>query len=235
MEKRKGFFAYRGRLLDEEGRAVFDSPEAVKAFHLIKDMVFEKKIVPSNVAGLKYDECSDVFTAGRAAMYWDGSRRASKYIEGLGQENLRLIPMPSESGDVPGPSYIGCWALGIPKNSKNPELAWEYIKNFTEAESQAIYAKVSGEVPIRKSAMEDGFFQTDENGKRIKWIQPIIVLKSRQLGLSLLRSDMPNTPDTSFMAVRFMRVKVSCEPLANVHIKRKGDRTYGRYFAETYL
>ena len=161
--------SFGGKLLDENGKAVFDSPEALKAFHLIKDMVFDAKIVPSNVASLKYDETSDMFTAGRAAMYWDGSHRSSKYVEGIGAENLRLIPFPSETGEVPGPSYIGYWALGIPKNSKNPEIAWEYIKNFVEAENQAIYAKISGEVPIRKSAMEDEFFETDENGQRIKW------------------------------------------------------------------
>ena len=161
--------SYGGKLLDESGKAVFDSPEAMKAFQLIKSMVYEAKIVPGNVSSLKYDEASDMFTAGRASMYWDGSHRASKYIEGVGQEKLRLIPLPSETGDVPGPSYISYWALGIPKNSKNPELAWEYIKNFVEADSQATYAKVSGDVPVRKSAMEDEFFETDPNGQRIKW------------------------------------------------------------------
>lgn len=161
--------SFGGKLLDNDGKAVFDSPQAMKAFHLIKSMVFEYKVVPGNVASLKYDETSDMFTAGRAAMYWDGSHRASKYLEGIGEENLRLIPLPSESGEIPGPSYISYWALGIPKNSKNPEIAWEYIKNFVEASNQATYAKISGEVPIRKSAMEDEYFTTDPNGQRIKW------------------------------------------------------------------
>lgn len=162
--------SFGGKLLDENGRAVFDSPEALKAFELLKTLVFDAKVTPSNVASLKYDEASDMFAAGRAAMYWDGSHRASKYIEGVGEENLRLIPLPSETGETPGPSYMGYWALGIPKNSKNPEIAWEYIKNFVDADSQRTYAKISGEVPIRKSSMEDDdFFTTDENGERIKW------------------------------------------------------------------
>ena len=161
--------SFGGKLLDNNGKAVFDSPEAMKAFYLIKSMVFEYKVVPSNVASLKYDETSDMFTAGRAAMYWDGSHRASKYLEGIGEEYLRLMPLPSETGEVPGPSYISYWALGIPKNSKNPELAWEYIKNFVETSSQSTYAKVSGEIPVRKSAMEDDYFKTDPNGQRIKW------------------------------------------------------------------
>lgn len=162
--------SFGGKLLDENGKAVFDSPEALKAFELLKTLTFDANVTPSNVASLKYDEASDMFAAGRAAMYWDGSHRASKYIEGVGQENLRLIPLPSETGEVAGPSYISFWALGIPKNSKNPELAWEYIKNFVETDSQRTYAKISGEVPVRKSAMEgDDFFTTDENGIRIKW------------------------------------------------------------------
>lgn len=161
--------SFGGKLLAEDGTAIFDSPEAMKAFNLIKRMVFEYDILPSNVATLKYDESSDMFAAGRAAMYWDGAHRSSKYVEGLGAENLRLIPLPSETGEEPGPCYISYWALGIPSNSKNPDIAWEYIKNFSTSESQRIYSEISGEVPIRKSSMEGEYFESDPNGQRIKW------------------------------------------------------------------
>lgn len=191
--------SFGGKLLDEDGKAVFDSPEAMKAFKLIKELVFDAKVVPSNVASLKYDEASDMFAAGRAAMYWDGSHRSSKYIEGVGQENLRLIPLPSENGDIPGPSYIGYWALGIPKNSKNPELAWEYIKNFVDAENQKTYAMISGEVPIRKSAMNDEFFETDENGKRIKWFVDY-VSESGTIGIAPV--DFSGLSETLSLAVQ---------------------------------
>jgi len=162
--------SFGGKILDKDGRGVFDSPEALKAFRLIKRMAFEAMILPSNVASLKYDEASDMYAAGRAALYYDGAHRASKYVQGVGQENLRLIQMPSETGELPGPSYVSGWWLGIPANSKNPEMAWEYIKNFVTSENQTTYAKISGEVPVRKSAIEgDKFFEEDPNGQRIKW------------------------------------------------------------------
>jgi len=162
--------SFGGKILDENGRGVFDSPNAIKAFNLIKRMAFEAKILPSNVASLKYDEASDMYAAGRAALYYDGGHRASKYVQGVGVENLRLIQMPSEDGVLPGPSYVSGWWLGIPANSKNPEIAWEYIKNFVTSENQTTYAKISGEVPVRKSATaSDPFFENDPNGQRIKW------------------------------------------------------------------
>lgn len=38
-----------------------------------------------------------------------------------------------------------------------------------ETSNQAVYAKASGEAPIRKSAMENEFFESEPNGQRIKW------------------------------------------------------------------
>lgn len=158
-----------GKLIDEEERGTFDSPEAIQAFELIKRMVFDAQIVPQNVTGLKFDETSDMFTAGRAAMYYDGSHRYSKYAAGVGDENLSYIRWPGVTADKPSPCFVSYWSLGIPVNAKNPDIAWEYIKNFAESENQTTYAKVSGEVPVRVSAMDDSFFTDDPNGQRIKW------------------------------------------------------------------
>lgn len=160
---------FGGKLIDENEMGVFDSPEAMQAFHLIKRLVFDAGVVPQNVANLRYDETSDMFTAGRAAMYWDGSHRYSKYTGGVGAENLTLFKMPSDTAGTPSPSYIGFWSLGIPINSQNPDIAWEYIKNFVASDNQATYSKISGEVPVRKSAMEDPYFDENPKGQIVNW------------------------------------------------------------------
>ena len=160
---------FGGRILDENDRAVFDSPEAMQAFHLLKRMVFEYEIVPREVASLRYDETSDMFAAGRSVFYIDGAHRFSRYAAGVGFENLELFRIPGPTADRPSPSFVSFWSLGIPINSRNPELAWQYIKNFTTPENQVIFSQISGEVPVRISSMQDPHFANDPRGRMIKW------------------------------------------------------------------
>lgn len=101
--------------------------------------------------------------------------------------------------------------MGIPANSKNPDIAWEYIKNFTTAENQATYSKVSGEVCVRKSALEDPFFATEEGGT-IKWFVDyvgengtvaIAPIKFNELSeiLSIAVQDIISDPDSDVEAI----------------------------------
>ena len=209
---------FGGKLIDENEKGVFNSPEAMEGFKLIKRLVYDGDIVPDNIASIKYDEASDMFTSGRASMYIDGAHRFSKYAGGIGAENLRLVKIPGPTADKPSPSFVSYWSLGIPANSKNPDIAWEYIKNFTTPENQVTYSKISGEVAVRKSSLEDTFFKEDANGQRIKWfidyvaergtvaIAPVQFNKLSEI-LSLAVQEIISSPDSNVEEI----VNKACE------------------------
>ncbi|MBO9129437.1 ABC transporter substrate-binding protein [Bacillus sp. 165] len=51
-------------------------------------------------------------------------------------DTIGFAPMPTETGDAPGTvTMSGGWALSIPKNSDNKELAWEFIKFASSKEN----------------------------------------------------------------------------------------------------
>lgn len=51
-------------------------------------------------------------------------------------ETVGFAPMPTEKGDAPGAvTMSGGWALSIPKNADNKELAWEFIKFASSKEN----------------------------------------------------------------------------------------------------
>jgi len=160
-----------GKVLDDKGRAVFDSKPGIDTFKFIKACVFDNKIVPNNAITLRYDDVTDLFASGRAGMILEGSHRYSKITSALKSENVLITLIPGVDAENPSPSTISTWDLAIPKGSKSPEEAWEFIKFFTSNESQFLYSKISGEIPTRKSAADDPYFKSSEGAMLGWWIK----------------------------------------------------------------
>lgn len=73
---------------------------------------------------------------------------------------LAWTPMPArESGaGVNGSDYVGMgggWGWAISSNTQNPDLAWEFVKFMSSADSISRYAKDVGGIPTRLDASAD--------------------------------------------------------------------------------
>jgi ABC-type glycerol-3-phosphate transport system substrate-binding protein len=99
-------------------------------------------------------------TAGMAAL---GTHRL-KTIQ-ASNPDVQWAPLPTFPGEKDA-SVITGWTLGIGRSSDHPEEAAKFIKFMTSPEAQARLAR-GGEVPARKSAAADPYFNSAE-GKLIK-------------------------------------------------------------------
>lgn len=73
-----------------------------------------------------------------------------------GVEVYQLAPMPTQDGQAPGhTSMSGGWALAIPANAKEKDLAWEFIKLATSKKHALTYALKQGDLTTRKDVAED--------------------------------------------------------------------------------
>lgn len=73
-----------------------------------------------------------------------------------GIQVYRLAPMPTQHGQDPGyTSMSGGWALSIPANAKEKDLAWEFIKLATSKRHALTYALRQGDLTTRKDVAED--------------------------------------------------------------------------------
>ena len=131
--------SFGGKILDENGKAVFDSPEGVETFQFLRDCIGTYGITLEKSATMTTNEVIDNFTAGNAAFIFLSSQRYQVQVEALGGENLFMSMVPGKTADQPGPTVSLPWMLGIAKTAKDPELAWEFIKYFTSDEAQKIY------------------------------------------------------------------------------------------------
>jgi multiple sugar transport system substrate-binding protein len=159
-----------GQLLDASGKGAFNSEAAVKSYQFLSDCVHKHKITPAQVIAMTYDEVTDAFKAGRVAMIQEGSHRYSDLVKAIGAENLEIAKLPSDDPKVPSPTIITGWGFGIPRGSKNPDAAWEYLKYYIGPEAQEINARVAGSLPTRKSVLDRPFFQTKEAAYMRWWM-----------------------------------------------------------------
>jgi multiple sugar transport system substrate-binding protein len=69
---------------------------------------------------------------------------------------MGTTPMPTQNGDAPGKvTMSGGWTWAIPKNSQNPNAAWELIKMLTSKQGELDWAIKNVQIPVRKDVAQD--------------------------------------------------------------------------------
>jgi multiple sugar transport system substrate-binding protein len=147
-------WAFGADYFDDHWKPLTNSKEFVKALE------FYISLFEYSVPGSKTFSDDEVLTAmqqGKAAM----SILESPYIAKMQDKNLSQVwdKIFVHSTPVEDPSFKAnyLWAAGhsIPKDSKNKELAYLYLKYLVKPESVMAMAKIGGNLPVRISIFED--------------------------------------------------------------------------------
>jgi len=138
-----------GRIIDDNGQPVLNSPAGVEALTYVTDLINKDKTV---YTVKEYDGQND-FLAGIVAMY-EGSS--------VSITHMRQQPINFNMGYAPLPTYrtaqsaISGANIVIFKSgdSKREKAAWEFIKWFTDTAQTAKWSVKTCYMPVRRSAME---------------------------------------------------------------------------------
>jgi multiple sugar transport system substrate-binding protein len=87
-----------------------------------------------------------------AALSYVGHWMKTPHIEGLGKENLVLIPI--FEGPEEHVTGMGSWNWGITSNADNPEAVWTFMEFLLSPEEILRMTDGNGAIPARKSALE---------------------------------------------------------------------------------
>ncbi|MET4926213.1 extracellular solute-binding protein [Streptomyces sp. PSRA5] len=105
---------------------------------------------------------TEFFPEGKLAISLDGSWMGQNWINKGPKEwpewstELAQTPMPTQNGQAPGSvSMSGGWAWSIPQKSKNPELAFEFIKTQQTKENAVEWDVVGAQIAVRKDVAAD--------------------------------------------------------------------------------
>jgi arabinogalactan oligomer/maltooligosaccharide transport system substrate-binding protein len=137
-----------GQYVDAQGTAHLDSPQALATAQFIRSL---QGTMPKDIDGNAADA---LFNDGKAAIELTGPWR----VNGLQKQGMKFglakIPMVDFGDKGPARPFVGVKNLMLAHGSKNPDVAVDVMKFYTNADNLQKMAKQTGEVPAAKAAAQ---------------------------------------------------------------------------------
>jgi multiple sugar transport system substrate-binding protein len=127
-------YNYGGNYLSD-GKAVFDSPEALEAIRFYGKLL--GKYGPQGVTSMSWENIMPVFQAGKVAMWTDASVFYGQVVDPaktqISAENVGIANFPAGPKQNT-PFIVVSWGMSISSKTKNPDAAKQFLDWATSAE-----------------------------------------------------------------------------------------------------
>ncbi|MBN8617582.1 MAG: ABC transporter substrate-binding protein [Anaerolineae bacterium] len=147
------FWANGGRLFNDAGEVVFDSPEAIASLEYYSSFVSEGiGALPSNLGGSGWN--GEAFGRGLAAMTVEGNWAIGYLQNDFPDTNWGVAEIPvAPNGDKGTLTFTECWGVSSQAGDK-AEAAWALVNYLTGPEGAAQNGEQGfGPMPARVSAI----------------------------------------------------------------------------------
>jgi ABC-type glycerol-3-phosphate transport system substrate-binding protein len=146
------YWGLGGKTTSPDWKVTIDNPTTIKALELLKETY---KYTSPKAAGGDISELNNVFLSGSEVAMLEGwPSLIFGLLDNPDASNVigkwSVLPTPGD-----GPIYGSLWGIGISKDSKNKQAAYEWIKFYTSRENQKYFWEKYGMIPVRKSIWED--------------------------------------------------------------------------------
>jgi multiple sugar transport system substrate-binding protein len=144
-----------GGFTDANGNPAFNSDANVKTVAFLREL--NKNHPPGLMVNPTEGNYFDAFKKQQTAYIIDGPWRASESAS-LGID-YGMSPIPLPEGGAPGNITIGAAFNAVPKDAKNKEAAFAYIRAMYSDEIQQLIADTGVRSPVKKSIAESADYQ----------------------------------------------------------------------------
>ena len=166
------FFSNGGEFFDDDYNVTFNSEAGVKSLEEYTGLLTEEEIVSKDSLSWGEEESCLALGKGEAAMMMGWSWLLSRYsdpdyCDASVLNNIGTFEVPSFDGENEAITTTTIFIMSIPKNAKNPEASWEYIKYLCseEQDRETILDEVNDTViTTHKSTMQDAELNELTNG-----------------------------------------------------------------------
>lgn len=145
----------KGGFIDASGNPAFNSDANVKTVEFLRSM--NKNHPAGLMVNPQEGPYFDAFKKQQTAYIIDGPWRASESAS-LGIE-YGMSPIPLSAGGEAGNITIGAAFHSVPKDAKNKEAAFEYIRAMYSDEIQTLIADTGVRSPVKKAIAETADYQ----------------------------------------------------------------------------
>ncbi|QFY42108.1 sugar ABC transporter substrate-binding protein [Candidatus Methylospira mobilis] len=150
-------------LKDNNCRGDFESPEFRQAFRFYRE-IYRRELAPalaeSQIANLYQEFANSYFS-----MFITGPWNIGEFRHRLPaelQEQWATAPMPAPMAGTAGLSLAGGASLALSAASAKKAEAWQWIEFLSRSEQQAAFYRLSGDLPVRRSAWQDEILAADD-------------------------------------------------------------------------
>jgi multiple sugar transport system substrate-binding protein len=146
-----------GRLYDENGHAVFNSPEGVAALKWWKDL-YDGGLLGEGSLGLTWTQLREDFASGKIAGMWGGPFEGT--IAKQISPSIRVAYPPAWCDKTCGYQWAGS-GLAISSKSQHKKEAWEFIK-FLLSDETSTYLTKAKSIPFATKAAISSLASSDD-------------------------------------------------------------------------
>lgn len=143
-------------LVDESGKAAFDTPEGAKVFQYWTDL-YQQELLPQEVLTQGHAQAIQLYESGQAAMLASGAET----LDGITQNAPGIAEVTKSAPQITGSTgkiNVAAMDLVIPKATDAPEAAIAFATYVTNDQNQLEFAKAANVLPSTVKAASDSYF-----------------------------------------------------------------------------
>ncbi len=148
-----------GALLTEDGaRSRLAEPEAVEALRFLRRLLHTERVASFD-ASFENQLSQGLFQAGRAAFYGPVGYWETYRFKHIRDFEWDVVPLPRRRTAA---TSIAMTAFVVPRTSREPELAYRFIRRLAERPYQSMLAEIGNGVPaLTSAALSESFHKPD--------------------------------------------------------------------------
>ncbi|WNZ26062.1 sugar ABC transporter substrate-binding protein [Leptolyngbya sp. NK1-12] len=143
-------------LLDDQGKAAFNTPEGKAAFQYWTDL-YQQGLLPKEVLTQGHRRAIDLYQAGETALLTTGPQ----FLKTIATNAPAIAQASSVAPQITGKTNkknVAVMNLVIPRNTDQPDAALKFALFVTNNENQLSFAKAANVLPSTIAALEDAYF-----------------------------------------------------------------------------
>lgn len=138
-------------LVDEEGKAAFDTPEGRAAFRYWVDL-YQDKLLPPEVLTQGHRYAVELYQAGETALLSSGA----EFLDVIATNAPSIAEVSAAAPQITGKTgkkNVAVMNLAIPRDTNQPEKAVDYALFVTNSSNQLAFAKEANVLPSSTEAV----------------------------------------------------------------------------------
>ena len=144
-------------LVNEEGKAAFNSPEGKAAFQYWVNL-YQQGLLPREALTQGHRHGIDLYQSGQTAFLASGPEFLNTIARNAPQIAKASAIAPQITGDT-GKKNVAVMNLVVPRASQHPDAAVKFALFVTNDKNQLAFAKAANVLPSTKQALADSYFQ----------------------------------------------------------------------------